>query len=364
MQNISSILLLGTENILALSVIRALGSVFPDARIHTFSPCRDKKSIPERSRYVHTRNCFNSWDENNLPHKLVDLIGETQADIVLPVSDASVRFLASIKEGLQGQVRMPPLPSLELYRQLEEKDRLAKLLTEHDFAQAETWYLGDTDPAELPEHLFPLLLKPVGGSSGVGIQMVSDRASLMEILSRENREEYILQEHVSGKEIGCSVLAVDGELKAYTIQEILGEKGFGVASALKFIDHPSIYDTTCRLLSLTGYSGLAHLDYKLDERDGKPKLIDFNARFWASLLGSRAAGVDFTRLCCMVATGVEFERPEYRKITYFLGRNTLRYYMKKLLHPLRTNGRSWSVHTDLWDRLGDPMPEFARYMPT
>ncbi|MEX0720599.1 MAG: ATP-grasp domain-containing protein [Balneolaceae bacterium] len=361
MTKITSILLCGAENIIALPIIRSLGVVLPNAKIHTFSPLERKKSISERSRYIASRHYFNSWNDD-FPDKLKAKIQETNADILLPVGDNSVRNLASLKEELKKIVHLPPLPELNIYDQLERKDLMAELLTAYNFPNPETWHLATTDPKEIDADFFPLLLKPIIGSSGDGIIKINSSEALIEKTADIDTDKYILQELIPGQDVGCSVLAVDGHIKAYTIQKVLGHKEYGVATAIKFIDNDAVFEQTRRLIEKTGYSGVAHLDYRIDKRDNQPKLVDFNARFWFSVLGSKAAGVDFILLCFLSAFDVPFNRPEYKKIIYFAGRDSLRYYFKKIFSPTKLYQNNSSVYTDLWDRIGDPMPELARYI--
>lgn len=362
--NISSVLLLGGENILALPVIRSLGTILPDANIHTYSPANQGTPISERSKYIHSRHYFNSWNEINFPKLLQQKIEETEADIIFPVSDESVRMLAALKEDLESLVYLPPLPALDVYDQLERKDLLADFLQENQYPCAQTMRLKDTEPDELAARQFPLMLKPISGSSGIGIQKLDNKNELIEILknSEINRDNYILQEYIPGRDYGCSVLAIDGEIKAVTIQRVLANKNFGVATAIRFVRDKRILRTTEKVLKETGYSGVAHLDYRVDSRDNEPKLIDFNARFWHSLLGSKAAGIDFVFLTCLAAAGFSFEKPDYHNVTYFVGNNTLRYYLKEAFRFRKTNGHSSSVFTDIWDRVRDPVPEIARYV--
>lgn len=361
--NITSVLLLGAENILALSVIRTLGSIMPEAKIHTLSPFNGKKPVSERSKYIDSRHYFSGWKDENFHSLLKNKIKETGADLVLPVSEQSVRKLSMLQDDLKGSVYLPPLPTTKVYDQLERKDDLASFLSSRNFAYAKTWQLNETDVSRLDDEIFPLMLKPIWGSSGVGIQKIDDRESLEKIITEIDKQNYILQEYLPGRDYGCSILAIDGEIKAYTIQKVLANKKFGVATAIRFLHNEQILKTTRQVVKKTGYSGVAHLDYRLDDRDGKAKLIDFNARFWFSLLGSKAAGIDFVFLTCLAAAGISFEPPDYRHITYFVGSNTLLYYLKKAFHLKQPNISPQKVFTDLWDRIGDPIPEIARYIP-
>jgi len=69
---------------------------------------------------------------------------------------------------------------------------------------------------------------------------------------------------------------------------------FGRASTyVETIDLPELEEESLRFLRAIDYYGLVEVEFKLDPRDGRYKLLDVNARTWGyHTLGSRA-GVDF-----------------------------------------------------------------------
>jgi D-aspartate ligase len=72
---------------------------------------------------------------------------------------------------------------------------------------------------------------------------------------------------------------------------------FGRASTfVETVEEPLLEQLSERFLRRIGYYGLVELEYKLDPRDGRFKLLDVNARTWGyHSLGFRA-GVDFPAL--------------------------------------------------------------------
>lgn len=70
---------------------------------------------------------------------------------------------------------------------------------------------------------------------------------------------------------------------------------FGRASTyVETVDVPELEEMSERFLRASNYYGLVELEYKLDPRDSRYKLLDFNARTWGyHSLGARA-GVDFS----------------------------------------------------------------------
>lgn len=69
---------------------------------------------------------------------------------------------------------------------------------------------------------------------------------------------------------------------------------FGRASTfVETIDLPHLESLSERFLGAINYYGLVEMEYKLDPRDGKYKLLDVNARTWGYHTLGRRAGVDF-----------------------------------------------------------------------
>lgn len=70
---------------------------------------------------------------------------------------------------------------------------------------------------------------------------------------------------------------------------------FGKASTfVETVDIPVLEEYSERFLRAADYYGLVELEYKLDPRDGKFKLLDVNARTWGYHSLGPTAGVDFS----------------------------------------------------------------------
>jgi D-aspartate ligase len=79
------------------------------------------------------------------------------------------------------------------------------------------------------------------------------------------------------------------------------------ATFVESIDLPVVVEPTMRFLKAINYYGLAEVEYKLDPRDGKYKLLDVNARTWGFHALGSPAGVDF---CYMLYADQVGERVE------------------------------------------------------
>ena len=68
------------------------------------------------------------------------------------------------------------------------------------------------------------------------------------------------------------------------------------ATFVKSVELPLVEELTLKFLRAINYYGLAEVEFKLDPRDGKYKLLDVNARTWGFHALGSPAGVDFSYL--------------------------------------------------------------------
>lgn len=354
---IRSILLLGTQNPVALPVVRSIASALPHVHIHTMSKDDEHPQITKFSKYVTSHSYINAGNREVFIEELLTVIKAKNVDILLPVDEYFSKIVVALQDQLKQHTILPPLPNADLLERLIHKDRLGSLLTEFGLPSAKIYNLKTLEPEVLDPHTFPYLLKPISGSSGLGIKKIDTKTLLTEEKKNATSDEYILQEYIPGYDIDCSLLAVDGSIKAHTIQQGIESNGFTFPTAIYFSKNRALYDLVERLISVTRYSGIAHLDFRFDERDTQYKLVDFNARYWFSLLGSTAAGINFPYLHCLAAMGISFEYPEFKECIYLMGRKALSFNRKKY----RVNrSKRVSIHSDFLNRLKDPLPEILR----
>ena len=350
--DISSILFLGTNDVMALSAIRAIGTAFPHTTIHTLSTASNDVQISNYSKYVSLHHILNSSEGEELLHEVIFQIKNTGAAILLPIDEESARFVSTHLETFKKHIKLPPLSPVDLLDSLIRKDRLADVLKSKGFPTPETYCIKDLDPLSLSNDFFPCLIKPIRGSGGRGFKKIDNLTELENLLTHYKYDNFILQKLISGPDIDCSILAVNGEIKAYTIQRGLLSDGYSFSKAIRFENDEILFEQVEQFIRAIGFSGIAHLDYRFDDRDNQPKLVDFNARYWSTLEGSKAAGIDFTLLNCLEALEIPYEKPIFKHCNYLLGRAV--YNRSK-----PTNGHI-PTFTDLKSRISDPLPELLR----
>jgi len=104
------------------------------------------------------------------------------------------------------------------------------------------------------------------------------------------------------------------------------------------------------------------VEFKIDSRDGKAKLLEVNPRFWGSLALAINAGVNFPYLLTLVALGLDFPPVVDYKLGHFCRwllpgdilhflKNPKRWHLKPSFFQFRRSNLTY----DIID-LNDPLP--------
>jgi predicted ATP-grasp superfamily ATP-dependent carboligase len=166
-----------------------------------------------------------------------------------------------------------------------------------------------TSPSDVPTGLaFPVVVKPwrsrvrVGsGWESTAVSHAADAEELDRDLSARHGYEFpvMLQERIVGPGMGVFAIYDRGRPIAFFSHRRLREKppwgGVSVLSESVPLP-PDATASATRLLNALQWHGVAMVEFKRDVRDGVPKLMEINGRFWGSLQLAIDAGVDFPAL--------------------------------------------------------------------
>ena len=316
------------------------------------------------SRFSRRRASFHAYEGGDEAYlgAIRRTVEKTGADVVLAVKEETVQLLATHPEALPETARAGFVPSVEAFDQVADKGRLAIFLAEQGLPHPDTLLCSDDDAfAEGVSGLaFPILLKPVRRRYGEAIRRFETLAALRAFLRTHACPSgtFIAQHFVPGFDIDCSVLCRAGEVLAHTIQRgiIPRPKPFAPPAGIVFVEHAGVLAVVRRLMRALRWNGVAHIDLRCDP-EGRPWIIEVNPRYWGSLLGSLAAGINFPLLACRSALGHTFAPPAYRPVRYVAAGAALRVWRRpRSLRPaLRWAETEWP-HI-----LRDPLPKTIRF---
>jgi D-aspartate ligase len=119
----------------------------------------------------------------------------------------------------------------------------------------------------------------------------------------------IIQELIQGPDtnhfkICCYVSQQKEILLAFTLQKIRQWPiKFGVGSVVQSIYYPELLRVGEKLFRDINYRGVGSAEFKLDEKDGKLKLIEINPRYWQQNILADKCGMNFPLIDYLEVTG-------------------------------------------------------------
>jgi predicted ATP-grasp superfamily ATP-dependent carboligase len=188
----------------------------------------------------------------------------------------------------------------------------------------------------------PAVIKPRISSGSFGIIYVKKKEDLIPSYQSVH-ERYpfpLIQEWIpdGGGTFGFSALFdeasnikaafVHKKLRMYPVQG-------GPSTLREGVEHPQIMELGLSLFKSLNWAGVGMVEFKVDPRDGIPKLMELNPRFWGSLQLAIVSGVDFPYLILRMARGESFE-PILR---YNVGKRCRWLLLGDILHFLNNPNR-------------------------
>ncbi len=296
-----------------LAVVRALGR----AGIKVTVGQQESSSIAGRSRYCAAAVRYPSPLTGGQAFKafLRDEMRSGRYSILLPMTDITTNYVAEDAAELRQFVHLP-LPDLARIRKAQDKRETLALAQRLGIACPATVAAANGGAIEeaLETLSFPMVLKPrfsrvFQGAWRYGqVQYANDRDELISKYQAAHSEipSPLIQEKIEGEGCGMFLLLWNGELKAAFAHLRLREKppSGGVSVCCKSIPlDATLLEKSYLLLRQIGWHGPAMVEFKVDDRDGQPKFIEVNGRFWGSLQLAIDAGLNFPLLLYRLALG-------------------------------------------------------------
>lgn len=158
------------------------------------------------------------------------------------------------------------------------------------------------------------VVKPARGYGSRGVRYSPSFTKAEAVSYLNTYGAALIQERIppEGDAVGVSVLfGPDGGCLAHFCHKRLRQfpNSGGPSTDRIGIDDTELLDMSLQLLKALKWRGVAMVEWKIDVRDGKPKLMEINPRFWGSLELAVRSGVDFPVLYANAAAGHIVTRP-------------------------------------------------------
>jgi predicted ATP-grasp superfamily ATP-dependent carboligase len=305
-------LIINAKSASSLAVIRSLGR----RGIEVTGASDDISDFPLFSKYC-TRKILLLSDPRNLDKRieeLLDIVKNNYFDVFLPVMSEKLLIALAKRRDEFEQFTRVVLPSLEQLTILTNKSEVASLMTELGIPGPATYTTcQETSLASLPEDVnYPLLIKPFSAEGATGIKIVTSRSELEKNYNAvvKTHGAALVQEFLYGtKYTAVFLLNKNSELRRFFVHRAIREYPVtgGPSCFMESVKYEPIREYGVKLLKRTNFSGLAEMEFIIDEKDGQPKIIDVNPRFYGSVQCAISSGVDFPYAMFMMALNGDIE---------------------------------------------------------
>jgi predicted ATP-grasp superfamily ATP-dependent carboligase len=232
---------------------------------------------------------------------------DLQGWVLYATRDEVVAAFSRYRVELSSLFRVPT-PPWDTIRWAWDKRLTYRLAGELGIATPRTWHAADAAALADLDVTFPVTLKPAIKEHFIYQTNIKAlradgpddlRTAFRQACSVIPADEVILQEYIPGGGESqfsyCSFFRDGGSVGTLLARRTRQRPTeFGRSSTyVETIEMPALEEPSERLLRAIDYYGLVELEYKLDSRDGRLKLLDFNPRTWGyHSIGGRS-GVDF-----------------------------------------------------------------------
>jgi predicted ATP-grasp superfamily ATP-dependent carboligase len=258
--------------------------------------------------------------------------------VLLPTDEEAAVLIAEYPDVLSEWFLFPRLADPKLPRRLADKQGLYEICVEQGIAAP--WTVSPVSQHEIEEFastaVFPIVAKNRAAYARrqapavSGTTRLDDSASLLRLArSWGARPSVVLQEYLPQQH--SRDWFVHGYFDAGSQPQVLftGIKtrswppNAGMTACAYAVSNPELAELTADLCQRIGYHGVVDLDWRLDLRDGRYKLVDFNPRMGAQFrlfesVGDGGEHVDVVRAAYLDLTGQAVPRGPQRTGRRFL----------------------------------------------
>jgi len=285
-----------------------------------------RKNIGFYSRYIKPIPCPHPLkEEKEFIEFLLWIARKQNEKIVLFITADDFLISISRNRKILSEYVLMNISSENLIESIADKYKQYKIIHDAGFLVPKTFLPINLDEVDKirRELAYPVFVKArevtswwdkiKGGGKGFFIKNNRELMDTFKMLF-ELKVEAIVQELIHGPDTNhfkvCCYISQQNEiLLAFTLQKIRQFPiRFGVGSVVQSIHYPKLLRTGLKLFRDIDYRGVGSAEFKLDEKDGKLKLIEINPRYWQQNILADKCGMNFPLTNYLEVTG---QKPEH-----------------------------------------------------
>lgn len=318
---------------------------------------------------------------------LKDLEGELKQgnyDVTFPTEFSTQILLIDTanRQRLENYTRLP-FADADLAKKCNDKAFIMRYAMENGIDIPKTFFIDDSryvrnTISNVPRQVekitrqiqYPALIKPRCSSGSRGIMYVKDKSELIPLYAKVHKQYSfpIIQECIpdGGETYGVGLLLnFESEVRASFVYKRLRTHPVsgGPSTLRESVKRDDIRKIAELLMSSLKWTGIAHVEFKIDPRDGNPKLLEVNPRFWGSLQLAIESGIDFPYLLFKLAMDGDIEPVfDYNvgvRCRWLIPGDLLHFVKNPDRFRLKPNFFDFKIKDDIIS-LKDPMPLIGR----
>jgi predicted ATP-grasp superfamily ATP-dependent carboligase len=350
-----SVLIPDGEDDRALIVVRSL-AYSKNVRIYVISSEYKSVHLSVHSHFIK----INTNSDVERLNRIFEVSKKKDIKILLPIGQKGIQFIHSNYPLLKDNFKIPPIPGRNEFDIARNKWSLNEFCRNNKLSYLKSFLVKNHryNKSDFNEFEGSVLLKPALGEGGLGIVFFRDVSDLVENLNKKAdfyaNNGYIVQEYIDGEVISFSALCENGEMLAYTIHHPAqnNNRSFVFAKIFEFIENDKAFEFSRDLLMKLRWNGMANMDLIMNS-EGVLYILDFNPRYYGTLLGATVSGVNYPYLACLKSLEKPISPQSYRKIIFGI------YNGKEMLTWLSGRKQEGSIpfkYTNLNFIWKDPLP--------
>lgn len=275
------------------------------------------------SRYINASICPHPLEHEKefIEFLLQIAANEKERPALFITSDEFLLPVSRNRKNLEQHYRMN-LPSAQILECISDKYKQYKLALDAGIPVPQTFFADHMDQVlEIKDRIpFPAFIKgsevtlwrrKMGVvSKGFVVNTQEELIDTFKVIF-ERGANGLVQEIIPGPDTNhyksSCYLSKNGEvLLAFGLQKIRQQPvGFGFGCLVQSVDYPEMVALGKTFFTRIGYRGVGSAEFKLDNRDGKLKLIELNPRYWQQNALAERCGMNFPLVDYMELTGYE-----------------------------------------------------------
>lgn len=255
------------------------------------------------SRYCNKKVIYPSplSDPDRFLEWLLKEVKTNHYEMIMPTEFATQILILKNRDLIEKYTRLS-LADYELTKDVHNKAWLMRYAAANNHSCPKTYFVEDINDLRPDKFEYPLVIKPRESSGSRGIIYVKNHEGFLNAFKNVHKKYPfpLVQEYIpNGGAYGVGALFNSkSEPRAAFIYKRLREYPVagGPSTLRESVKNDEIKGIAIDLLKSLKWKGLAMVEFRVDARDGKPKLMEINPRLWGSLQLAILSGIDFPYL--------------------------------------------------------------------